>query len=329
MRVKKERQPRREIIHSQTALNPRLHVGKAVLERERQLLARRRTGLADVIPRNRDRVPARHPHSTELDHVSHQPQRRINRETPLLLSDVLLQNVRLDRARQTLRTHTPTLRRHNIKSQHHRRRRVDRHRRRNRAHVDPRKQRLHIVKRVQRHPLTPNLALATHMIRVKAHQARHVERRRQPRLAMRKQKTKTLVGLLRRPKPRELTHRPQTRPIHRPIHTTRKRKLPRKPNPLKRPHIPRPIQRLHRNTTQRAEQHIPLRRNRKTLPKPTLSIRHRGRCGRHSDSRKVAYPPGRVNCSPNRHDRPQTPAPRYARAGCSWVAVAGRQSIAA
>ena len=37
-----------------------------------------------------------------LDHVDHQPHRRIDREAPLLLSDVLLEDVGLDRARQLL-----------------------------------------------------------------------------------------------------------------------------------------------------------------------------------------------------------------------------------
>ena len=107
MRIEKERQPRREIIDSEAALDARLHIRKAVLERKRKLLARRRTRLTNVIARNRNRVPTRHPLSTKLDHVGHQPQRRTNRETPLLLSDVLLQNVGLDRPRQTLRAQPP------------------------------------------------------------------------------------------------------------------------------------------------------------------------------------------------------------------------------
>ena len=67
------------------------------------------------------------------------------------------------------------------------------------------------------------------MVRVVAHQRRHIERRRQPRLPMLEQIPKPLVRLRRRPEPRELPHRPQPAAIHRRIHTPRERKLTRRP----------------------------------------------------------------------------------------------------
>ena len=60
VRVEEERQPRREVVDGQAALDRGLHVGEAVGERERQLLLRGRAGLADVVAGDRDRVPARH-----------------------------------------------------------------------------------------------------------------------------------------------------------------------------------------------------------------------------------------------------------------------------
>ena len=191
---------------------------------------------------------------------------------------------------QTLRPNPLTLRRDHIKRQHHRRRRIDRHRRRHPTHIDPRKQRLHIVKRVQRHPLTPNLTLAAHMIRVMAHQRRHIKRRRQTRLPMRKQIPKPLVGLLRRPKPSELTHRPQPRPIHRPIHTTRKRKLPRKPNPPQTTQHPRAhttAQPAHHSDVLKTTHHAAADTEKRSRNQRSASVIHW--CGRHSDSRNVAY----------------------------------------
>ena len=57
--VEEERQPRREVVDAQAALEGRLDVGHPVGDRERQLLDRGRAGLADVVAADRDRVPAR------------------------------------------------------------------------------------------------------------------------------------------------------------------------------------------------------------------------------------------------------------------------------
>ena len=74
VRVEEERQPRREVVDVEAALDRLLDVGEAVLERERQLLLRRRAGLADVVAGDRDRVPARHPRAR-----STRPCRRTSR----------------------------------------------------------------------------------------------------------------------------------------------------------------------------------------------------------------------------------------------------------
>ena len=102
LRVEEERQARREVVDVEAALDGLLDVGEAVLERERELLLRGRAGLADVVAGDRDRVPARHVLRAPLDHVAAQAHRRVDREAPLLLRDVLLEDVRLDRPRQAL-----------------------------------------------------------------------------------------------------------------------------------------------------------------------------------------------------------------------------------
>ena len=59
VQVEEERQPRREVVDVEAALDRRLHVADAVGERERELLHRRRAGFADVVAADRHRVPAR------------------------------------------------------------------------------------------------------------------------------------------------------------------------------------------------------------------------------------------------------------------------------
>ena len=100
--VEEERQARRELVDVEAALDRLLDVGEAVLERERELLLGGGAGLADVVAGDRDRVPARHVVGAPLDHVAAQAHRGVDREAPLLLRDVLLEDVRLDRARQAL-----------------------------------------------------------------------------------------------------------------------------------------------------------------------------------------------------------------------------------
>ena len=97
------------------------------------------------------------------------------------------------------------------------------------AEIDPGEQRLHVVQRVDRHALAADLAQRARVVGVVAHQARHVERRRQPGLAVIEQIAEALVGLLRRPEPRELPHRPQPPPIHARVHPARERNSPGSP----------------------------------------------------------------------------------------------------
>ena len=105
-------------------------VADAVGERERQLLHRRRAGLADVVAADRHRVPARRVLRAELDHVDDDAHRRLRRADPLLLRDELLQHVVLDRAAELLATGTPcSLGDREVHREQHARRAVDRHRR--------------------------------------------------------------------------------------------------------------------------------------------------------------------------------------------------------
>ncbi len=227
MRVEEERQTRGELIDVEAALDRPLDVREPVRERERELLRRRRTRLADVVAGDRDRMPQRHLPRTELDHVRDEPHRRLRRKDVLLLRDVLLQDVRLDRPAQPVARDALLLTDTHVVGEQDRRRRIDRHRRRHVAERDAAKQRLHVLERVDRDTLTADLAERARVIRVVAHQRRHVERRRQARLAVLEQIAEALVRLSRRPEARELAHRPEPTAVHRRIDATRERERTR------------------------------------------------------------------------------------------------------
>ncbi len=108
LRVEEEAQARGEVVDVEAALDRLLDVGEAVLERERELLRGGRAGLADVVAaRSRPGASAA---SAASDHSIMSPEqahRRVDREAPLLLGDVLLEDVGLDRARAGARGRCP------------------------------------------------------------------------------------------------------------------------------------------------------------------------------------------------------------------------------
>ena len=110
-----------------------------------------------------------------------------------------------------------------VEREQHRRRRIDRHRRRDLPERDAVEQQLHVLERVDRDALTPDLTQRPRVIRVETHQRRHVERRRQPRLAVLEQVAEAPVRLLGRAEARELPHRPQPAAVHRLVHAARER----------------------------------------------------------------------------------------------------------
>ena len=102
------------------------------------------------------------------------------------------------------------------------------------AEVDALEQRLHVVERVDGDALAPDLAERARVVGVVAHQRRHVERGRQPGLAVVEQVAEALVGLLGRAEAGELAHRPQPPAVHRDarVDAARERGLAGKPDAL-------------------------------------------------------------------------------------------------
>ncbi len=291
VRVEEERKPRREVVDVEPTLDRPLHIGEPVGERERELLHGGRTGLANVVAGDRDRMPERHLARAELDHVGDEPHRRLRREDVLLLRDVLLEDVRLDRPAERLARDTLLLADAEIERQQDRRRRVDRHRRRDLAERDAREERLHVGQRVDRDALAADLAERPRVIRVVAHQRRHVERRRQAGLTVLEQIAEPLVRLRRRPEPGELPHRPEPAAVHRRVHAARVRELARiaeialvvDGRALRR------VERLVRDPRDRREQAVAGRRHRESVRLGALMRRREAlgeRRGRHAGARR-------------------------------------------
>ena len=168
-------------------------------------------------------MPARQLARAELDHVRHQPHRRLGREDPLLLRDVLLEDVVLDRPAQRGSLDALLLGHADVEREQHRRRAVDRHRGRDLAERDPVEQRLRVGERVDRHALAPDLAERAGVVGVVAHQRRHVEGRREAGLPVLEQVAEALVRLLGRAEAGELPHRPEPAAVHRRVDAARER----------------------------------------------------------------------------------------------------------
>ena len=98
VRVEEEAQPGREDVDVEPARAAQLDVGEAVREGEGELLRRGRAGLPDVVAGHRQRLVARDLRGAPLDQVGDQAQVRLGREQPLLLRDVLLEDVGLEGA---------------------------------------------------------------------------------------------------------------------------------------------------------------------------------------------------------------------------------------
>ncbi len=215
--VEEERQARREVVHVEPALDRLLDVGEPVLERERELLLGGGAGLADVVAGDRDGVPARHVARAPLDHVAAQAHGGVDGEAPLLLSDVLLEDVGLDGAGQALGrggVHGVGLGGDHVEGEHDGGGRVDGHRHGHLAEVDSGEERLHVVERVHGGALAADLSERARVVGVVAHERGHVEGGGQPGLAVLEQVAEALVGLLAGAEAGELAHGPQPPAVH-------------------------------------------------------------------------------------------------------------------
>ena len=132
-----------------------------------------------------------------LDHVGDQAHRRVDREAPLLLGDVLLEDVGLDRAAEPLGRDALALGGHDVEREHDRGRGVDRHRDGDLVRAGSRRTASPCRRRVSTAtPSRPTSPRRARVVGVVAHQRGHVERRREPGLAVVEQVVEALVRLL-------------------------------------------------------------------------------------------------------------------------------------
>ena len=95
VRVEEEGQPGRELIHVQAAGQAEFHVAEPVGQREGQFLGGRRARLPDVVAGHRQRLVPGDVLAAVLHQVADEAQVRARLEQPLLLRDVLLEDVGL------------------------------------------------------------------------------------------------------------------------------------------------------------------------------------------------------------------------------------------
>jgi hypothetical protein len=120
--VEEEAQSRGELVDVETGCHRRLDVREAVRQREGQLLRGGAARLADVVAADRDRVPSGHVLGAEEDDIGDQAHRRLHREDELLLRDVLLEDVVLQRAAELSEAHTLLVGDNQVLREHDRRR---------------------------------------------------------------------------------------------------------------------------------------------------------------------------------------------------------------
>ena len=109
------------------------------------------------------------------DAIAHQPHRGSDWIDPLLLRDVLLENIRLDGAGQFVEVAPALGGQTNVHRQQNPRRWIYRHGYRNILQLNTLEQSLHICEGIDGDALATDLPLAHWMIRVVTHQGRHIE----------------------------------------------------------------------------------------------------------------------------------------------------------
>ncbi len=221
--VPEEGQARREAVDIETAGDPALDICKAVGERERELLSRRGARLADVIARDRNRVPERRVLCAPFEHVDDDFEGRLDWIDPGVLGHVFLEDVVLHGAAQLRDRNALFLRGGDIEAEQNCRRPVDRHGRRDLVERDAVEQGFHVRQGRNGDTAFPDFPLGPGMVGVVAHQCRKVERDGETRLPMLEQELVALVGIGRAAEAGELPHRPELAAVHRGMNPARER----------------------------------------------------------------------------------------------------------
>ena len=175
MGVEEEGQSWREAVDVEAAGQHEVDVAERVGEREGDLLGSGRTRFADVVAGDGDRIPPRHLFGAEGDQVRDQAQRVGGRVDVGPASDVLLEDVVLDRAADLGPRYALLFRDGEVHREQDRRRRVDRHRGRHLAERDAVEERPHVLDAVDRYADPTDFAAGGRSVRVVADLGGQVE----------------------------------------------------------------------------------------------------------------------------------------------------------
>ncbi len=232
VRVEEEGEARREDVDVQAAAQAQFDVAEAVGQGVREFLRGRRARLADVVAGDGERLVRRDGRRAVLHQVADQAEVRLRAEEPLLLRDVLLEDVRLERAVEGGRVDALALGGDDVHAEDGDGRSADRHGRGDVAQRDVPEQGLHVGGRVDGDPAVPDLAEGAGIVGVAAHQRGHVERHREAPAAVGQNQLVALVGLPRVAEPGELADRPGAAPVAGRIQAAREGILARPADPL-------------------------------------------------------------------------------------------------
>ena len=153
-------------------------------------------------------------------------------EEPLLLRDVLLEDVGLQRAVEVANRRPLALGRDEVHAEDRHRRATDRHRRRDIGKRDAGEQDVHVSGTVDGHSAVADLAQRSLVVRVMPHQGRHVEGDGQAAAALGEDRAIALVGLLGVAEAGELTNRPRPAAVPTRVQPTSERVFPRPADPI-------------------------------------------------------------------------------------------------
>jgi hypothetical protein len=215
VRVEEERDPGREAVDGEPAIHGRADVLEPVRERERDLLHRGRSCLANVVAAHRDRVPLRHFGRTELEEIGRDLEGRGGRIDVRAARDVLLEHVVLHRPRELGARRAALVRDGDDECEEDHRGRVDGHGERDLVERDVVKEALHVIQGRDRNAHASHLALRAFGVGVVAHLCGEIERYGEPRLTERQE---IVVALIRRYRVSEacvLAHGPEAGAVHR------------------------------------------------------------------------------------------------------------------
>ena len=232
MGVEEEGKLWRQNVDVDPPLLAELDVRETVGKRERQLLRRGRAGFADVVTRHRDRVVLRRFARAELEQVADQAEVRLGREHPLLLRDVLLEDVGLQRSVELLPVDPLALGSNEVHREQDDGGPADRHRGGDIPEWDAVEELLHVGDRIDRHAAVADLPFRARVVGVAPHKRGHVERDRQPGPAAAEQHPVALVRRAHVAEPRELPDRPQAAAVSGGVDAARVREMTRRTDVL-------------------------------------------------------------------------------------------------